>query len=249
VKYSLHVSLPKHLSHFLTFFLLYTALFANGRTICFGDASYGQVGTNDTTDVISTATQAFVSFADNALAITGLSAGGDNFCVIRCDNSVICIGSNANGQVGQNLSTGNNFGDSGTEVASAAPISFNPSNIVVDAPILTSLTFSAGTVLPMTTGQTFYNTVIYGETTVWVSSYAAAPACGSTVTVNGASPNVPIALFPHGVTTLTVVVASTATTTYTIAVRRIADTHVSLGNAFACLRTRKKIVCWGVRIF
>ncbi len=223
-------------------------LFSNGFTLCFGEASKGQIGRNSGTDLIDPSAAPYIVFSDTNMAIVGVFAGVDNTCVIRCDKKIICFGANDFGQVGQDRTLADHLGDAGTDISSATPIAFDPAKIpITSVPSLSSLTFSSGTAVTMTPGQIFYNACIYGAMTVSVSSFAANPNCAAaTLTVNGASPATPIVLRPHGVTLLTVVVATSGSTTYTISLRRIDDTSVTLAANFACLHTNLKIVCWGV---
>jgi alpha-tubulin suppressor-like RCC1 family protein len=79
------------------------ALLQNGRVRCWGDNTFGQLGTGNRTPQIRATTAANVSNLTDAVAI---GAGLFHTCAVRVNGNVVCWGSNANGQLGNNAKEG-----------------------------------------------------------------------------------------------------------------------------------------------
>lgn len=91
------------------------ALLSGGTVACWGDNSYGQLGT-DPTVTASSATPIAVTGLSDAIAI---AAGAVHACALISGGTVECWGSNDFGELGNTLTTSCN---GGTDKCSAAPV-------------------------------------------------------------------------------------------------------------------------------
>jgi alpha-tubulin suppressor-like RCC1 family protein len=96
------------------------ALLSSGTVECWGDNSYGQLGTSadPTTGLANTLTPVAVAGLTN---VTALAAGLSHTCALRSDGTVECWGSNDNGELGTSLSTSCNGFDKCSPTPTAVP--------------------------------------------------------------------------------------------------------------------------------
>jgi hypothetical protein len=225
-------------------------LFANGRVTCFGKNSNGQLGTGSTGDVAGSTTNPLssrgnIDFADNSLEIISLSAGQSHNCLVRCDRTIVCFGSNASGELGQGSTSAQ--GDADGETAALNPIPFSPAKIVLMPVSITSVTLSTGETIALGPCRFVYTTWALDMDSVSVTSVAATP--GATVTVNGGpmtATSVP--LYRHLTNLLTVkATVGSASVEHLINVRMMASSSVTAGNTHTCVILGFRVTCFGVR--
>ncbi len=72
------------------------ALLQGGTVSCWGDNSYGQLGTNSATTAQSTTPRPIA----NLSGVTALSAGGSTVCALKQDGTVVCWGRNLSSVLG-----------------------------------------------------------------------------------------------------------------------------------------------------
>lgn len=252
----------EHFSSILFFFLshnfphpLSLVLFWNGKSICFGSNSVGQTGAGTVANVsgpsnasppdTALATLPYISFLDDTLEITSLAVGQFHSCVLRCDRTLVCFGSGANGEIGQ-VGTANR-GDTDGAVAALNPVPFDSAKITLVPLAITSITLSTGETIVTGPCRLAYVTSAIDMDFVSVTAVVATP--GSTVTVNGgAMSSTSVPLYRHLVNAVVVkATLGSATVEVFVNVRLLSSTSIALSSLSTCVLLAHKVACFGVR--
>jgi alpha-tubulin suppressor-like RCC1 family protein len=100
------------------------ALLATGQVDCWGDNSWGELGTGTTTTCYDTSSPCSVAPVEVAglTGAIGVSTSDDHSCAVLATGQVKCWGQNGAGQLGN--------GESGPEVCGSAPCSTTPLDVI-----------------------------------------------------------------------------------------------------------------------
>ncbi len=175
------------------------ALFENRRVICFGDSYSGRLGTDHELNVAGfggpvLSLQPYISFSDNSLATSYVSAGSAHTCVFRCDGKMLCFGQNMKGQLGRDSTVA--WGKAAGEMTQLYPVGL-PAALTLDTPDCSArIAGFTSPVLPLFdpyVTQYLFAVSATVETLSFVPT-ATSPPTIATVTVNNNSPSVPVSL-------------------------------------------------------
>lgn len=137
-------------------------LFENGRTLCFGSGTYGELGTSGNYNIAGAtgsvlSSQPYMNFS-NTERFQAISNIEYHTCVLRCDGAVLCFGINGQGELGRGNTS--QYGDLANQMTTMQPISFDPAKITIPVPgckaIITTLTENTGALLGFNPLITFY---------------------------------------------------------------------------------------------
>jgi alpha-tubulin suppressor-like RCC1 family protein len=172
-------------------------LFANGGVRCFGHGFYGQLGRGNTARVGDQANQMsqldFITFCNDGIAATQVSAGGLHTCVLFANGGVRCFGHGFYGQLGRGSAA--HVGDEANEMSQLDYIPIQV--IVITALSPTSGHFSGGEPLTIY-GSGFISTIAFSIRLEQPCHHASSYFNGTEVPISATHAIVTTTSFPCG---------------------------------------------------